>query len=94
MVATFNETSAVTFRKYIVKQGINNSKCFKKFELLWSHSSIFKIWSHSTIASKNNFFEWFLPLNWQMVATSTETRAAIFRKRKHAAEKGMSVSKR
>ena len=46
------------------------------------------------IASKNNFFEWFLPLNWQMVATSTETRAAIFRKRKHAAEKGMSVSKR
>ena len=29
-----------------------------------------------------------------MVATSTETRAAIFRKRKHAAEKGMSVSKR
>ena len=29
-----------------------------------------------------------------MVATSTEARAAIFRKRKHAVEKGMSVSKR
>ena len=29
MVATFSETSAVTSIKYVVKQGMNNSKSFK-----------------------------------------------------------------
>ena len=35
MVATFSETSAVTSEKYVVKQGMNKSKSFKNFELIW-----------------------------------------------------------
>ena len=41
MMATFNETSAVTSKKDLVKQGINNSKSYKNYELNWWHSSIF-----------------------------------------------------
>ena len=41
MVATFSEMSAATSKKDLVKQGMNNSKSFKNYELNWSHSSIF-----------------------------------------------------
>ena len=40
MVATFSDTSAVISKKYVVKQGMNNSKSFKNYELIWSHSSV------------------------------------------------------
>ena len=43
MVATFNEMSAVTPENYVVKQGMNNSKSFKNYELIWSHSSAFTL---------------------------------------------------
>ena len=41
MVAAFSETSTVTSKKEVVKQGMNNSESFKNYELYWSHSSIF-----------------------------------------------------
>ena len=40
MVATFSETSAVTSKKDVVKQGMKNSKSFKNYELYLSHSTI------------------------------------------------------
>ena len=43
MVATFSETSAVASKKDVVKQGINNSKSFKNYEMYFSHSSIFAL---------------------------------------------------
>ena len=41
MVATFSETSAVFSKKGVVKQGMNNSKSLKSYELYLPHSSIF-----------------------------------------------------
>ena len=41
IVANFSKTSAVTFKKYVVKQGMNNSKSFKNYELIWSHFPVF-----------------------------------------------------
>ena len=41
MVAIFSETSAFTSKKYVVKQGMNISKSFKNYELIWSQSSVF-----------------------------------------------------
>ena len=43
MVAAFSETSTVTSKKDVVKQGMNNSKSFKNYELYLSHSSIFAL---------------------------------------------------
>ena len=43
MVANFSETSAFTSKKDVVKQGMNNSKSFKNYELIWSHSSVFAL---------------------------------------------------
>ena len=43
MLATFRETSVVTSKKDVFKQGMNNSKCFKNYELYWLHSSIFAL---------------------------------------------------
>ena len=43
VAATFSEMSAVTSEKYVVKQGMNNSKSFKNYELVWSHSSVFAL---------------------------------------------------
>ena len=37
------ETTAVTSRKYVAKKGMNNSKSFKKYEVFWSHSSVFAL---------------------------------------------------
>ena len=50
MVATFGETSADISKKDVVKQGMNNSKSFKNYELNWSHSSIFT--TYTLIAQK------------------------------------------
>ena len=33
MVATFSEVSAITSKKYVVKQGKDSSKSFKSYEL-------------------------------------------------------------
>ena len=43
MLISFSETRAVTRKKHVVKQGMNNSKFFKGYELNWSHSSIFAL---------------------------------------------------
>ena len=43
MVANFSQTGAVTSEKVVVKQGMNNSKSFKNYELIWSHSSVFDL---------------------------------------------------
>ena len=43
MVAAFSETSVATSRKDVVKQGMNNSKSIKGYELNWSQSSIFAL---------------------------------------------------
>ena len=43
MVANFSETSAVTSKKDVVKQGMNNSESFKNYELYLSRSSIFAL---------------------------------------------------
>ena len=43
MVATFNEMSAVTPQNYVVKQGMNNSKSFKNYELIRLHPSVFAL---------------------------------------------------
>ena len=43
MVATFSEMSAVTSKKDVVKQGMNDSKYLKNYELYLLHSSIFAL---------------------------------------------------
>ena len=44
VVATFNEASAASSKKYVVNQGMKNSKSFKNYELIWSHCSIFALY--------------------------------------------------
>ena len=41
LVAIFDETRAVTFRKSVVIQGIKIPKSTQKYKYLWSYSSIF-----------------------------------------------------
>ena len=40
MVATFSETSAITSKKDVVKQNMNNSKSFQSYDL-----AMIKLWS-------------------------------------------------
>ena len=43
LVATFSERRAVTSPKQIAKQGMNISKVWEKYKLLWLHSSVFAL---------------------------------------------------
>ena len=40
MAATFNETSAITSKIYVVKQGMDSSKFFKSYEFFVLSSSL------------------------------------------------------
>ena len=40
MVATFSETSAITFKKYVVKQGMDSSKSLKSYEFFGLSNSL------------------------------------------------------
>ena len=40
MVTTFSETSVVTSKKYVVKQGMDSSKSFKSYELFGLSNSL------------------------------------------------------
>ena len=40
MVATFSETSAITSKKYAVRQGMDSSKSFKSYELFRLSNSL------------------------------------------------------
>ena len=73
MVTTFSETSVATSKKDVVKRGMNNSKCFKNYDLNWSQSP-FLLYNNSLkmLILVNNVL--FLPLRWRMVATFSETR--------------------
>ena len=41
--SSFGETSEIIFRKYVVKQSLNNLKSSKKYELLWPHTFVFAL---------------------------------------------------
>ena len=61
MVTTFSETSVATSKKDVVKRGMNNSKCFKNYELNRSQSP-FLLYNNSSkmLILVNNVL--FLPL--------------------------------
>ena len=86
-MATFNETRAPTFRKYVVEQGIVMPNWSKSFQTFWSHSSIFALEKKT----KNlNFQSLFLPLGDPLVPTFNEMRATTFRS--YVAEEGIVMS--
>ena len=68
LVATFNETRAPTFRKYVTEQGIMMPNWWKTFQTFLSHSSVFALEKqpknlnfHSVFTSKRSFggyFQW------------------------------------
>ena len=71
-MATFNETGAPAFRKYVSEQGIVTPNLSEKFRIFWSHSSI-SVFRKKTLKSK--FSEIVLPLRHPLVITFNEMRA-------------------
>ena len=43
LVAVFNETHTLTFKKYVSKQVINVAKLWERHKLLWLHSFVFAL---------------------------------------------------
>ena len=43
LMASFSKTRALTFRKYVLEEGIDLPKPSQKYELLWLHSSAFDL---------------------------------------------------
>ena len=85
-MATFNETRALTSRKFVAKQGIVIPNWSKIIQLFRSHSSIFALEKQP----KNPIIQSFLSLIDCLVASLNETRATT--SRKHVAEQGIEMS--
>ena len=56
LVATFSETRAPTFLKYVDEQGIVIPNSSKTFQTFWSHSSVFALEEEPTNLNFQNVF--------------------------------------
>ena len=56
LVATFNETRALTSRNYVAEQGIVMSNWSKIFQTFWSHSSVLPLEKQLKHLNFHNFF--------------------------------------
>ena len=86
-MATFNETRALTSRKYVIEQGIAMPNWSKTFQTFLSHSSVFALEKQP----KNLNFQVFLPLRDPLVAAFGETGAPT--SRWYVAEEGVIIPK-
>ena len=75
-MATFNEISAVTSSKDIVKQGMKISKVWEKPN---EKNALLNLCFKNSLKNVN-FGRGFLPLKWWMLATFSETNAVTFKK--------------
>ena len=76
LVATFNETFAVTSSKNIIKQGKKISKVWEKPN---EKNALLSLCFKNSLKNVN-FGRGFLPLKWSMLATFSETNAVTFKK--------------
>ena len=76
MVTTFNETCALTSRKYVAEPGMIIPNLSQKFQFFWSHCSVFALEKQP----KNLNFQSFLLLRDPLVATFNEKREPNSRK--------------
>ena len=56
LVATFSETRALTFLKYVDEQGIVMPNSSKTFQTFWSHPSVFALEEEPTNLNFQNIF--------------------------------------
>ena len=84
LVASFSETGAPTFRKYVAEQGIMMPEFYATLQTFWSYSSVFASEKHpKNLNSRIAFTSERDPL----LATFSETRAPT--SRKDLAEQGI-----